>query len=252
MEPNIEIVAERMLAAMVAEELSARIAEVIEDRDRCSLLLAGGTTPGAIYRRLARPPFVSDIPWEKLILFWGDERWVSQSSSQSNYYMVQETLLAELGDNQPMVVPVATSLSSPEEGALDYERRIREQGYCVQGFSPPFDIALLGVGEDGHIASLFPNSRALGEMERLCVSCDQPGTGQPRVTMTLAALRASERIYFIIRGESKAEVVDQLFQGVGSSEALPARFFLGEVGSRVTWFLDSQAGARLRMTTGEK
>jgi len=247
MNVSLEIVDERVLAAVAADELVASIQDVLSDREACSVVLSGGTTPGAIYRNLSRPPRVDEIEWERLAFFWGDERWVPHSSTHSNFRMVSETLFCPLKSKPSKVFEVDTDLASAEDSAAAYQETIRAAGYFTEGLKPYFDIVLLGVGEDGHIASLFPQSSGLNEMEKLCIATSNPESPESlRVSLTLPVILAAERIYVFAKGESKAETIARIFEGDETVEELPARALMNQASGKVSWFIDSLAASQLK------
>ena len=240
----VEVVEPVLFAGVVADEIVALIAEAVGERGRCSVALAGGSTPGAIYRCLAKPPRVSEVDWSKVHLFWGDERWVPHSDNQSNYRMTEETLLGQILGAGPHVHPIDTSLAEPAAGATAYAAEIGK----VLGDDPVFDLVILGIGEDGHTASLFPHSTALHERSLTCVAVQHPEDKKFRVSLTPGALLKARRIMFIAKGESKADIVRRVVEGGESCEVLPAKLLL-EAGERVTFFVDSSAALRLQRGT---
>jgi len=244
---SLEIVDERVLAAVAADELVVSIQDVLSEREFCSVVLSGGNTPGAIYRSLSRPPRVNEIEWERLAFFWGDERWVPHSSTHSNFRMVTETLFSPLKAKPSKVFEVDTTLSSAEDSAAAYQETIRAAGYYTEGLKPRFDIVMLGVGEDGHIASLFPCSGGLNEMEKLCIATTSPESPESvRVSLTLPVILAAERIYVFAKGESKAPTIANIFEGNQTVEQLPARALMSQATGKVSWFIDYLAASRLK------
>ncbi len=242
---SIEIVSQKELASLVCEELVASIQEVLSTKDRCSLVLSGGRTPGAVYRMLSRPPMVSEIEWDKVDLFWGDERFVAADNDQSNYHLVQETLLSNLQDVKPKVYPVDTSLASANDAAKAYEQTIQQAGYHTDGTgNPPFDIVMLGMGADGHTASLFPGDESVGETARVVVSTREPHQGMDRVSMSPKALFSAPRVFFVLFGENKAPVLKRVLESDESPTNLPARLYTQAEG-RVFWFIDQAAAKEL-------
>ncbi|MFM1848366.1 MAG: hypothetical protein RL417_1840 [Pseudomonadota bacterium] len=240
---SVEVVEPVLFAGVVADELVALIGDAIAERGVCTVALAGGSTPGAIYRCLAKPPRVSEVEWSKVHLFWGDERWVPHTDNQSNFKMTQETLLAQIHGAPPQVHPIDTSLPDPESGARAYAEEIRG----VLGKDPVFDLVLLGVGEDGHTASLFPHSPVLREDSVSCAATQHPEDKKARVTLTPGVLRKARRVIFIAKGESKADIVRRVLEGTEEPHALPAKLILtGKEG--VEFFLDSGAALRLNRT----
>lgn len=244
MSQSVEIVEPRVYIAVVADEIVASIRDAISDHGRCSIALSGGSTPGAIYRALSRPPSVNDVEWDKVDMYWGDERWVPLDHTSSNYRMTQETLLAHIPQPGPRIHHVRTDLESPEEGAKDYEEQIRKAEGAAAGEIPVFDIVLLGVGEDGHTASIFPKSPVIHEKSaKLCFAVEHPEGGY-RVTMSPGLLFSARRVMFIVKGESKADIVSHILEGSASVEETPALLYREATG-RVSWFLDSSAALKL-------
>ncbi|MBX7145019.1 MAG: 6-phosphogluconolactonase [Oligoflexia bacterium] len=245
MKSHIEIIESKLYAGAVADEIVACIGEAIEERGQCSIALAGGSTPSAIYRALTKPPRVESVAWGKVMLFWGDERWVPRDDNQSNYRMVQETLLSQLGTNAPKVFPVDTNLKTPQLAARAYhDLLIKELGQ-----NPSFDLVLLGIGEDGHTASIFPGSTVLSSPNsELCSAVTHPEENKPRITLTPAALLSAKRMLFLAKGESKASIVQRVLEGNEDTSLIPARIFLQRQ-ERVDFFLDSEAGTKLTKRT---
>ncbi len=242
MEANVEIVEPRNFGGDVADELVSLIGEAVAERGSCSIALSGGTTPGSVYRALGHPPRVAEVPWDKVSLFWGDERYVSHSDDQSNYHMVQGTMLSGLAI-PPQLFPIPTDLSDPEEAARHYEATIRS---AIGGELPLFDIVLLGLGDDGHTASLFPRSPLLREeSDRLVAVATNPKDGVTRITLMPRILMAGRRILFLVSGQAKADVVNRVVKGIGSVDEYPALLFRG-VADKVTWYLDSGAARKLQ------
>lgn len=241
-EANIEVVEPRNFAGDVADELVSLIGEAIAERGVCRIALSGGTTPGVVYRALGHPPRVSEVSWDKVALFWGDERYVSHEDTQSNCNMVRETMLAGLRV-QPRVHPVPTDLPNPEDAAKQYEATLREE---FGGEEPAFDIVLLGLGDDGHTASLFPHSPLLHEgPERWVAVATNPKDDTTRITIMPSALMAGRRILFLVSGQAKADMVHRVIRGLGSVDDYPALLFR-EVADKVTWYLDSGAARKIQ------
>ena len=241
---NIEIVEPKLFSGVVADELIASISDAIADHGKCSLVLSGGKTPGEIYRTMALPPRVEEVDWSKLILYWGDERFVPEHDVQSNYQTVKETLLARLPENGPTVHPINTALKSAAAAAEAYEKTIRASEKIGAQDYPVFDLVMLGVGEDGHIASIFPGSPMIKKpLGKLCSSATAPDGEIERISLTPEAIFAAKKILIIVRGENKADIVEKVLSGSESELDLPAKLYK-RGGSRVTWFLDSSAAKK--------
>jgi 6-phosphogluconolactonase len=166
------------------------------------IVLAGGSTPRAAYERAAG----AGTPWSRVTVWFGDERCVPPDDERSNYAMAKAALLDPLGEAGPTVKRIRGELG-PTEGAADYERELRAAG------PPRLDLVLLGLGPDGHTASLFPDQEALAERSRLVVGVERPGREPmvPRVTMTLPALASAQQIVFLVTGADKADAVAAVF-----------------------------------------
>jgi 6-phosphogluconolactonase len=243
---NLEIVEPKLFAGAVADEIVACINDAIGEQGRCRVALAGGSTPGAVYRMIAKPPRVTDVEWDKVDFFFGDERWVAHSDHQSNCKMAQETLLAHIAGKHPGVFPVDTGLSTPEEGARAYAHTMREVFGIGGADTPIFDLVLLGVGEDGHTASLFPGSPLVdGEGDDICAAVPHPAGDCMRVTLTPKVILAARRVTYIVTGAAKSPVVKRILQSDASVSELPATIFRNAAG-KVSWFVDSPAGQGLR------
>ena len=238
---NLEIVEAKDFAPVIADEIVLSIKEAVEERGVCSIALAGGATPGAIYRLLARPPRVSDIPWDKVKIFWGDERFVSHEDNQSNFKMAQETFLSQVPVPASSIFPVPTNLQDSKQAAQAYHQTIAKELSSAGGV---FDLVLLGMGEDGHTASLFPGAEPWDtEDKALALAAVQPESGQPRVSLSLSCLKSARKIVFIVKGDGKAEAIQKVLEKKPAS--LPAAHFV-DLGEHLTWFLDSAAAVRLK------
>ncbi len=250
MKATVEIIEPKLFAGAVADEIVASSREALNERGRCSVVLAGGSTPGSIYRALSKPPRVEDVDWGSLVLYWGDERWVPHSDNMSNFKMTQETLLSQVSGQTPVIHPVDTSLKSPEEGARAYAAAVRNGEKLGADELPVFDIVLLGVGEDGHTASIFPGSPLIGARgNSLCAAVTHPEDGKPRISMTPDALFGARKIFFIVKGDNKADIMRQILESDEPAAKYPARLF-ESAAERVTFFLDSGAAAKLSRHKG--
>jgi 6-phosphogluconolactonase len=222
-----EIVADAdALSEQVADWLLA-IASAISGT--VAICLSGGNTPRRLYERLAEPPCRDRFPWSRTHLFWGDERFVPHDDPLSNYRMVKNALLSGVPIPAANVHPIPTEGLSPDEAARRYEQELKSFYEATRGETMRrlFDVTLLGLGEDGHIASLFPGSDALQERERWVVAV----TGvkaEARITLTYPALENSANAAFLVVGEEKKKILDRLRR---HDDALPSVHFnpLGEL-----------------------
>jgi 6-phosphogluconolactonase len=228
------------VARDAAQRVTALAREAIESRGRFSAALSGGSTPGKLYRLLAEEPYRARMPWEQVYLFWGDERCVPPDDPGSNYQLAKETLLARVPIPAGNVHRMRGELE-PEAAAQAYERALQDF-FC--GPRTRFDLVLLGLGEDGHTASLFPGSPQLAERERLAVPATASYQGRPaqRVTLTLPAINTARLVMFLVTGSAKAEVVQAVVQGPAGH--LPAQH-IQPVAGQLTWLLDAAAASLL-------
>lgn len=203
------------------------------------LALAGGSTPRRLYELLASPEFAPLLPWANMHFFWGDERLVPADHPNSNYRLAWESLLQKVPVPRENIHPVLTS-ASPQEAAHTYQQTLREHFGQRRGV-PRFDLVLLGLGADGHTASLFPGAAALEEKERLAVA-HLPDDGPARVTLTLPVLNRAQRVFFLAYGDSKAAALHAALEGKGR---LPAQRVAPAKGELV-WLVDSAAASRLQ------
>jgi 6-phosphogluconolactonase len=228
------------LAWEAAQRFTDLALEAVEFRGRFSAALSGGSTPGLLYRLLADDRYQAQIPWEGVHLFWGDERCVPPSDPGSNYRIAKEALISRV-PLPPENVHRVRGEMEPAAAARSYERQLGEY-FC--GPRTRFDLVLLGLGKDGHTASLFPGSSVLDETERLVANVQAHYEGRParRVTLTLATINSARAILFLVSGRDKAEVAQAVLQGPGGT--LPAGRVRPAAG-QITWLLDAGAGAML-------
>ena len=225
------------LALGAARRVIRIVRESLSKGDACTIVLAGGSTPEALYRTLSREPHRSRINWSRIDIFWGDERAVPPDHVDSNYRMAREALLSKVPLLPHRVQRIAGELGS-EGAAADYERRLRS---FFAGSAPIFDLVLLGVGRDGHTASLFPATPDLSPGERLVIATSASSPPRERVSLTRRALGAARAVIFLAQGASKAEVVAAVLDGHAN---LPAARISPRHGT-VSWMVDESAAARL-------
>lgn len=224
-----------------ARRFVGQAVRAVTARGRFSVALSGGATPGALYRLLAQEPYRGRIPWQGVHLFWGDERCVPPDRTESNYRLAVEALILRVPIPPDNIRRVLGELE-PEIAARLYETGLRDFFGCPQ---TRFDLVLLGLGEDGHTASLFPGSAALDESERLAVAVEAHYQDRPayRVTLTLPAINSARQVWLLVSGSAKAEIVRAVLEG--HDDRLPARRICPTAG-RLTWLLDREAARLLR------
>jgi 6-phosphogluconolactonase len=228
------------LAKAAREEFVSVGKAAIAAKGRFAVALAGGNTPKLLYESLVG----SDLDWKKVHVFLGDERCVPPDHPGSNYRMVRETLLARITIPETNVHRVRTERPTPARAAFEYEAEIR--GFFRVGAAevPRFDLILLGMGSDGHTASLFPGTAALTERERLVVAHWVPRLDSQRITLTFKVLNAAAVVHFLVVGEEKAAAVRSVLQPAPGEAALPARL-VDPPSGRLVWMLDRAAAAKL-------
>lgn len=230
----------KAVAREAARRFVALAVEAVASRGRFSVALSGGSTPGALYRLLAEEPQRSAVPWERVHLFWGDERCVPPSDPASNYRLAHGTLIDGLPIPAENVHRMRGELA-PEEAARAYDRELQDF-FC--GPRPRFDLALLGLGSDGHTASLFSGSAALDERKQLAVAVTARYEDRParRITLTLPAINSAREVWFLVTGSAKAQIVRDVL--TGSQERRPAQLIRPAAG-QLTWLLDTGAASLL-------
>ncbi|HEU5097465.1 MAG TPA: 6-phosphogluconolactonase [Roseiflexaceae bacterium] len=232
----------------LADEAARRFVELaraaIADHGRFTVALSGGSTPRAIYQRLARPPLRDAVDWPNVHVFWGDERMVPPDDPESTYRMSRETLLAHVPIPAANIYPVSTVGGTPEAAAAAYQETI----VAVLGADlPRFDLILLGIGPDGHTASLFPGQpEAARPSESLVVAVhNAPKPPPQRVTFTFKLINAAEHVVFVVAGADKAAALREVLQGPTDVARLPAQGVRPERTVAV-WLVDAAVAEALK------
>jgi 6-phosphogluconolactonase len=225
------------LSHEVAEQFVRLTTDAVQTRGRCTVALSGGSSPGGVYQLLGAPAFRTRVRWNDIHFFWGDERHVPPDHPDSNYRMAVEAMLSKVPVPPANVHRVRSELPDAERAAREYEETILA---CVNGEPPPrFDLIHLGIGTDGHVASLFPGSAALEERQRICVANWVAKFDGYRITVTLPVLNAARAVVFIATGVEKAAIVQQVLRDPVSSP-LPAQLVQPADGE-LSWMLDRAA-----------
>lgn len=206
-----------------------------------AVALSGGSTPKALYALLASSSYRARIGWPRIHLFWGDERCVPPNHPESNFRMVKEALLSEIEIPEQNVHRMAGE-KEPAEAAADYASELRDFFALTTREMPRFDLILLGLGDDGHTASLFPKSAALGERGRLVVANYVEKFKVHRLTLTLPVINHAARIIFLVAGENKATIVKDLLGSDSPSLDYPAGRIRPSNG-QLTWFITEDAAS---------
>jgi len=228
----------------LAQEAAGRFVEqaraAVQSRGRFSVALSGGSTPEGAYRLLAQEPYRGQLPWDRMHLFWGDERCVPPDDPGSNYRLADQALISQVPIPAENVHRIPGELA-PEAAARAYRREL-ENFFC--GPLPRLDLVLLGLGSDGHTASLFPGSDVLEAVSDVAVAVEAQYEGRParRVTLTLPAINAARQVLFLVTGESKARIVARVL-GTRTGP-LPAERVCPTAGELI-WLLDEAAASGL-------
>jgi 6-phosphogluconolactonase len=229
------------LSVAAAESIVGIARESVADRGRFSIALAGGNTPKRTYRLLVER-HRGEIEWPSWLILFGDERFVPWDDDRSNYKMARDTLLADAPIPNDHVHPVPTRTPTVGDAADAYNQTLRRVLANGAGQPPAIDLVLLGVGPDGHTASLFPGSPALGEQRRWARAVDAPTTVQPavpRVTLTLPILNAARNVIFLVAGSDKRPVIAEILHGAETARRYPAGMVAGA--GRTLWMVEQSA-----------
>jgi 6-phosphogluconolactonase len=238
------------LAQAAAELFAATAADAIAARGLFTVVLSGGSTPRAMHARLSGDGFGGQIDWRRTHFFFGDERCVAPEHADSNYRMARETLLDPIGA-LPDSVHRIHGEDEPDSAATSYEAELRsffEAHPSVSGLpTPRFDLIWLGMGDDGHTASLFPHSAAIHETQRWVIAVPHntpPPPLVPRVTITPVVINAAARVVFLVSGTAKAERLRAVIAGEHNPDELPSQI-VRPLHGQLTWLVDTDAAARL-------
>ena len=215
--------------------------ESVRDRGRFVWGLSGGTTPAMLYRLLTEERYAARMPWEQTFVFWGDERWVAPDHRDSNQRMAHSELLDKVPIPRQNIRPVVTMGLAPDDAAAAVERQVRS---LFDGRPPHADLILLGLGEDGHTASLFPGTGGLIEQAQLFTANFVPQIGGWRITATFTMLNAARHVIFLVTGAMKAHAARQVLYPSPETIVLPASMVRPTDG-KLTWLLDREAATLL-------
>lgn len=230
--PDLKALIDRSLE-IVLEKIDA----AIEQRGICTIALAGGSTPKPLYEAIAR----ENIAWEKIHIFWGDERYVPPTHPDSNQKMAREAWLDRINIPAQNIHPMPTGGENPQVDAEQHETELHQFFQISAGEFPAFDIVLLGIGDDAHTASLFPHTEALKVSDKLIAVGNKDG--QPRITFSVPLLNQSHCVIFLIAGANKQPALKQIFAPEADSQTYPARLIQPQ--GELWWLLDKSAGSCL-------
>lgn len=232
-----------LLAKTFAEHFAHQAMQAVYQRGRFLAVLSGGGTPLKAYGLLAESPLRESVPWEHVHLFWGDERYVPHSDPQSNFWQAREALLDRVNIQVGNLHPVPTNLP-PDEAALAYGQILHDYAEAGQ-MSACFDLVLLGLGNDGHTASLFPGQSALWR-DRLVIATDGNYQDRPaiRITMTPLALNNALEVVYLVSGESKADALADSLGKTRDADRSPSQAINPTHGT-LLWLVDKDAAKKL-------
>lgn len=242
-------------AAALAQRAAQQFVELTEQavaaRGSARIAISGGSTPKATFQLLGDPaqPWRARMPWDRLELFWVDERCVPPDHPDSNYRMTREALLDHV-PLQPAQIHRMEGELDPEEGASRYESLLRNTFRLEGAETPSFDFIQLGMGPDGHTASLFPHTDALYELGRLSVANHVQNKDAWRITLTWPVINHARQVFFLIGGADKAAILREVVSGPRDVERLPSQL-IHPAGGILTLILDKAAAALLPATDGE-
>ena len=234
---------------MAAQEIATALIDLASKNTHVFVALSGGSTPKDIYQLLGTSPLVETLPWKKLIFFLGDERFVLLDDPRSNWNMISHTLLQNsMAKESGNLFPLDMTQDTVEGAARAYEETIRKTFALSNQSSanavPVFHLMLLGVGDDGHTASLFPKDAAVDVTDHLCVSVTHPTDGTKRMSMTKPLIQAAGKIIYFAKGDSKANILHEIIAGSASINTYPARLWT-EVSEKVEFLLDEPAASKV-------
>ncbi|MGC1395947.1 MAG: 6-phosphogluconolactonase [Coleofasciculaceae cyanobacterium] len=230
--PDKTALIERSLAVVLGKLQTA-----INTHDRATIALAGGGTPKPLYEALAQ----SNLPWDKIHVFWGDERYVPAEHPDSNQGMARQAWLNKVDIPAANIHPMPTTGSSPSADAAQHETELQDFFGTSPGTFPAFDVILLGIGDDAHTASLFPHTDALQVQDKLVTVGNKDG--QPRITFTVPLINQANCVIFIVAGSSKRPALAQIFAQEADPMHYPSRLIQPQ--GELWWLLEKEAGQEL-------
>ena len=243
MNTSLRIFQDKEALSQAAAEIFVQTAiQAIQARGRFLVNLSGGGTPARLYHLLADKPFRGHVDWAVTFVFWGDERCVPPDDKGSNYHQAHEILLRHVPIPKENILRIKGELE-PAQASDDYTQVLKN--FATPGLDwPRFDLVLLGMGEDGHTASLFPGSPVVADSPTLAVTGDYQGRPAQRVTLTPPVLNSARAIMFLVTGESKAQTLKEVLRGANKPEVFPAQRIQPKDG-KLFWLVDEGAASQL-------
>lgn len=232
------------VSATAAEEIIQCAASAVEKRGVFRIALSGGSTPKTLYTRLSSDDLKKQMPWRSTHFFWSDERTVPPDHPDSNYRMAREAMFKHVDVSESQIHRIHAEVEDPNRAAEEYEKEIR-QHFNVVTDVPQFDLILLGMGPDGHTASLFPGTEALNEQIRLVVSNWVSKFNTHRITFTVPLINHAATVMFLVCGEDKAATLKAVLEGPYDPEVYPSQLIKPD--GDLIWFIDQAAGKLLEL-----
>ena len=237
---NIDAIAKR-----AAQDFVQSATQAVSEKGSFTVALSGGSTPKTLYSLLADDAALrSQIPWDKMYVYFGDERSVGPDHPDSNFRMATETMLSKVPIKPDQVFRIKGEYKDTEKAAQEYEQALRASFKIADGKVPRFDLVFLGIGSEGHTASLFPGTKALHETKRLAVRNWVGKLYTNRVTLTAPAINNAARVIFMVTGADKALVLKGILEGPHEPEQLPAQM-IQPTNGKLVWLVDTVAGGML-------
>jgi len=233
------------IARRVAQKFVEAAAAAVNEKSSFSVAVAGGSTPKELYALLASDPSLrAQVPWDKMQVFFGDERHVGPDHPDSNFRMATETMISKSPLKPGQVTRIKGEYPDANQAAREYEQAIRSSFKLADGKFPRFDLVLLGMGSEGHTASLFPGTKALHEKERIAISNWVGKLLSNRITLTAPAINNAAHVIFMVTGADKAPALTAVLERVYEPDQLPAQLIQPENGT-LLWLVDTAAGGLL-------
>ncbi len=234
----VEVLADKSALIERSQDIIlSRLQTAIKSRDQFTIALSGGSTPKPLYEALSS----QSLPWSKIHIFWGDERYVPAIHQDSNQLMARQAWLDRIEIPAENIHPMNTTSADPVQDAQKHEAELQEFFSTKKGEIPVFDLILLGMGDDGHTASLFPHTEALTESNRLVTVGNKDG--QPRITFTVPLINQARCVLFVVAGANKRPALKQVFAEQADEMNYPSRLIQPQ--GELLWLLDQAAAAEL-------
>ncbi|MGB8322066.1 MAG: 6-phosphogluconolactonase [Candidatus Acidiferrum sp.] len=238
----------KAITAKAADEFVTLAVEGVDKNGSFTVALSGGSTPKSLYAMLAEDAKIRvAVPWSKIHFFFGDERHVPPDHSESNFRMVNEAMFSRVPVPEAQITRIRGEYPDTEKAALEYEEALRAYFKVSDGEYPRFDLVLLGMGEEGHTASLFPGTKALHAANRIVVRNWVGKLYTERITLTAPAINEANQVIFLVTRADKAPALKAVLEGPYEPEQLPAQL-IQPIAGKVLWLVDEAAGSML--TTG--